>query len=268
MKKMTTIWMMIFMLSMSIPAMATMSLSKMRQNSRFLTDRMTYELGLTMVQYDDIYEVNYDFLNNIRYIMDDVVRGYEYAVDRYYYYLDIRNDDLRWILSDSQYRRFMNVDYFYRPIYTTSNSWLFRIFRVYTDKNHFYYDKPKHYKTYKGEHCRDRNQNVSYYKTNRKEQYNHSVYQGDTKVNRNTRTSTKQLQTTTNQSDASSKRTNTTATQQKESKQRTQSTQQSTSSTRKQSEVKSSTRSSSSFSTSKSERRSTRSSSGSRGTRK
>ena len=65
MKKMTTIWMMIVMLGMSIPAMGAMSISKMRQNARFLTDRMTYELGLTMAQYDDIYEVNYDFINNV-----------------------------------------------------------------------------------------------------------------------------------------------------------------------------------------------------------
>ena len=81
---MTTIGMMIFMLSMSLPVMGAMSISKMRQNARFLTDKMTYELKLSMMQYDDVYEVNYDFINNIRYIMDDVVRGYGYAVERYY----------------------------------------------------------------------------------------------------------------------------------------------------------------------------------------
>ena len=35
--------MMIIMLGMSIPAMGAMSISKMRQNARFLTDKMTYE---------------------------------------------------------------------------------------------------------------------------------------------------------------------------------------------------------------------------------
>ena len=49
MKKMTTIWMMIIMLGMSIPAMGAMSISKMRQNARFLTDKMAYELGLSMM---------------------------------------------------------------------------------------------------------------------------------------------------------------------------------------------------------------------------
>ena len=62
MKKLTTLWMMILMLGMSIPAMGAMSMSKMRQNARFLTDRMAYELNLTPMQYDDVYEVNYDFI--------------------------------------------------------------------------------------------------------------------------------------------------------------------------------------------------------------
>ena len=185
MKKMTTIGMMIFMLSMSLPVMGAMSISKMRQNARFLTDKMTYELRLSMMQYDDVYEVNYDFINNIRYIMDDVVRGYGYAVERYYEYLDIRNDDLRWILTNSQYRRFMDVDYFYRPIYTTQNNWLFRIYKTYLDKNLFYYGKPHHYKSYKGEHYRVHHNYVSFYKSNHKNKYNHSVYKGDVKVKRN-----------------------------------------------------------------------------------
>ena len=182
---MTTIGMMIFMLSMSLPVMGAMSISKMRQNARFLTDKMTYELKLSMMQYDDVYEVNYDFINNIRYIMDDVVRGYGYAVERYYEYLDIRNDDLRWILTNSQYRRFMDVDYFYRPICTTQNNWLFRIYKTYLDKNLFYYGKPHHYKSYKGEHYRVHHNYVSFYKSNHKNKYNHSVYKGDVKVKRN-----------------------------------------------------------------------------------
>ena len=185
MKKMTTIGMMIFMLCMSLPVMGAMSISKMRQNARFLTDKMTYELKLSMMQYDDVYEVNYDFINNIRYIMDDVVRGHGYAVERYYEYLDIRNDDLRWILTNSQYRRFMDVDYFYRPIYTTQNNWLFRIYKTYLDKNLFHYGKPHHYKSYKGEHYRVHHNYVSFYKSNHKNKYNHPVYKGDVKVKRN-----------------------------------------------------------------------------------
>lgn len=179
MKKQTALWMMILMLGMSIPAMGAMSMSKMRQNARFLTDRMAYELNLSPIQYDDVYEVNYDFIDNVRYIMNDVVRGFDYAVERYYEFLNYRNDDLRWILSAAQYRRFMGVDYFYRPIYTTANNWLFRIYKVYHDVNHFYFAKPHHYRSYKGGHYRTHFGNVSYYKNNRKEHYKHDFYRGN-----------------------------------------------------------------------------------------
>lgn len=178
MKKLTTLWMMMLMLLTSMPAMAAMSKSKMRENARFLTDRMAYELRLSEMQYDDVYEVNYDFINNVRYIMDDVVAGFPSAVDRYYEYLNYRNDDLRWILSASQYRKFMGVDYFYRPIYTTVSDWHFRIYKVYRDIHHFYYAKPRHYKTYNGAHCRLHFGNKSYYKHHRKNPYRHEPYRG------------------------------------------------------------------------------------------
>lgn len=182
MKKLTSLWLMILMLAISVPSMGAMSIGKMRQNARFLTDRMAYELRLSPMQYDDVYEVNYDFINNIRYIMDDVVRGYPVAVDRYYEYLDYRNDDLRWILSASQYRAFMGVDYFFRPVYTTGNNWLFRIYKVYRNVNHFYFGKPHHYKSYNGGHFRAHFGNVSYYKHHRKDHYRHDFYQGHVNV--------------------------------------------------------------------------------------
>lgn len=187
MKKLTTLWMMLLMLTISVPAMSAMSMSKVRQHARFLTDRMAYELNLTTMQYNDVYEVNYDFINNVRYIMDDVIVGYPSAVDRYYDYLDFRNDDLRWILSASQYRRFMNVDYFYRPIYTTASDWLFRIYRVYSDITHFYFGKPHHYKSYKGEHYRTHHGHVSFYKNNRKDHYKHDFYKGDVRARQDKR---------------------------------------------------------------------------------
>ena len=187
MKKLTTLWMMLLMLTISIPAMSAMSMSKVRQHARFLTDRMAYELNLTTMQYNDVYEVNYDFIDNVRYIMDDVTAGYPSAVDRYYDFLDFRNDDLRWILSASQYRRFMNVDYFYRPIYTTASEWLFRIYRVYNDITHFYFGKPHHYKSYKGEHYRTHHGHVSFYKNNRKDHYKHDFYKGDVRARQDKR---------------------------------------------------------------------------------
>ena len=106
-------------LGASMTVMAGMSTSKVRKETRFLTDKMAYEMNLSTQQYNDAYEINYDFIYSVRNIMDYVARGYEWALDDYYEALDIRNDDLRWVLSDVQYRRFMGADYFYRPIYVT-----------------------------------------------------------------------------------------------------------------------------------------------------
>ncbi|MDE5678168.1 hypothetical protein [Phocaeicola sp.] len=182
MKRWTTLLMMVCMLGVTVPAMATMSISKMRQNTRFLTDRMAYELKLSPRQYNDVYEVNYDFINNVRYLMDDVVRGYDYALERYYDFLDVRNDDLRWILSGAQYRRFMGAEHFYRPIYAHENKWNFRIYLVYNNVNFFYYGKPHHYTTYCGGHYRTHFNNVSYYKTHCRDHYRHDVYNGHFRI--------------------------------------------------------------------------------------
>jgi hypothetical protein len=181
MKRLMTLWMMSLLMVLTFPAMAAMSTSKMRQHSRFLTDRMAYELNLSSSQYDDVYEVNYDFLSRTRYLIDDVTAGYTSALDEYYDYLDVRNDDLRWILTSSQYRRFLEKEYFYRPIYTTtSGTWGFRIYRIYTDITHFYFGKPSHYSSYKGAHYRSNFNNVSYYKQQHRERYqNNDVYQGN-----------------------------------------------------------------------------------------
>ena len=45
---------------------AAMSNSKVRKETRFLTDKMAYELNLSTEQYNDVYEINYDFISGIR----------------------------------------------------------------------------------------------------------------------------------------------------------------------------------------------------------
>lgn len=134
--------------------MFAMSTSTIRNHARFLSDRMAYELDLSPRQYDDVYEINYDFIYWSSRIMNDVVYGYGDAIDHYYDLLDDRNDDLRYVLSGAQYRRFLNCSYFYRPIYTTGRSWSFRIYTVYRNHTFFYFDAPVHYKTYSGAHSR------------------------------------------------------------------------------------------------------------------
>ena len=127
MKRIILILFAIGITAMSSVSMAAMSNSRVRKETRFLTDKMAYELNLNTAQYNDVYEINFDFIYSIRYLMDDVIRGYEWALDDYYNYLDVRNDDLRWVLSDAQYRRFLQADYFYRPIYASGGGWNFRV---------------------------------------------------------------------------------------------------------------------------------------------
>lgn len=131
-----------------------MSKSKIRNSARFLTDRMAYELDLTPRQYDDCYEINYDFLAEANIIMDDVMRGYRDAIYYYYRLLDNRNEDARYVLTYYQYSKFMAADYFYRPIFNVNGKWNLRIYTAYSNHKFFYYDAPTHFKTYRGEHGR------------------------------------------------------------------------------------------------------------------
>ena len=151
-------------LTANMTVMAGMSTSKVRKETRFLTDKMAYELSLSTQQYNDAYEINYDFIYSVRNIMDYVARGYEWALDDYYEALDIRNDDLRWVLSDGQYRRFMGADYFYRPIYVTGGRWSLRVYINYPNRGLFYFGVPYHYHTYCGAHYRPHIHHTSYYR--------------------------------------------------------------------------------------------------------
>ena len=152
--------------------MAGMTNSRLRKETRFLTDKMAYELNLTTAQYNDVYEINYDFIDGIRYVMDDVLLGFEWALDDYYTYLDLRNDDLRWVLSSYQYHRFMNTEHFFRPVCITGGDWLFRVHLFYTNVNHFFYGKPYHYRTSVGGHCRGHFGEPSFYRN----RYDHPHY--------------------------------------------------------------------------------------------
>lgn len=154
--------------------MMAMSSSKIKKETLFLTDKMAYELQLSDAQYNDAYEINYDFIYNIRNIMDDVIEGDDDALEEYYNFLDTRNDDLRWVLNDRQYKRFLAIEYFYRPIVATGGSWSFRVYNIYPNRTTFYFDRPSHYNTYCGGHYRTYNNNISFY-TNR---YNHTIFRG------------------------------------------------------------------------------------------
>lgn len=145
-------------------SMFAMSASDVRRETRFLTDKMAYELGLTTPQYNDVYEINYDFINSIGDLLNYVVRGEQWAQDDYYKALDVRNDDLRWVLSEPQYHRFLRADHFCRPVLASRGGWSFRVYVNYPDRAHFYFGSPYHYHTYCGGHYRRDFHTISYYR--------------------------------------------------------------------------------------------------------
>ena len=173
MKKMRLALFFIALAAININSWAAMSVMDIRREARFLTDRMGHELGLSNRQYEDVYEINFDFLYNANEVIDDVVYGYDDAIDYYYYLLDVRNEDLMYVLRSRQYRRFINRDYFYRPIYMVGNSWDMRIYAHYNDRNYFYYSAPVCYHSYSGAHYRIHFSH-SYYAAH----YNHALYHG------------------------------------------------------------------------------------------
>ncbi len=141
------------MMALSLGASA-LSLSKVREYARFLSDRMAYELALTTSQYEDCYEINYDFVYAVGDYLDDVAYGYVSAIDRYYTYLDYRNEDLSYVLSSSQYSLFLDTECFYRPFCVYDGEWAFRPYMVYSNRTFFYKMLPSCYYIYQGAHAR------------------------------------------------------------------------------------------------------------------
>ena len=163
----------IALVAINAESFAAMSLSDIRREARFITDRMGYELGLNNRQYNDVYEINFDFFYQVNEVIDDVVYGYDDAVDYYYYLLDVRNEDLMYVLRNRQYRRFIEREYFYRPLYMAGNSWGLRIYSHYTDRNYFYFSIPVNYHSYSGAHYRIHFAHSYYAKL-----YTHALYHG------------------------------------------------------------------------------------------
>ena len=156
--------MMILMVLSFTLGISAASESSIRSRALFLTDKMAYELRLNSSQVDDVYEINYDFFNAVGDIMDNTLRGESWALDEYYDALDIRNDDMRYVLSAVQYNRFLNLEYFSRPIYQTSSTWKLRIYFRYPNMNKYYYGRPSCYNTYYGDHYRSNFSYSSYYR--------------------------------------------------------------------------------------------------------
>ena len=126
----------------SILSLSAMSYNEAREQARFLTDKMAYELNLTDQQYSDCYEINLDYLLSV-----------ETADDLYGDYLTYRNADIRHILFDWQYSLFAAADYFFRPLSWLHGAWYFPVYRHYS-VGHYYFGHPAVYYSYRGGHGR------------------------------------------------------------------------------------------------------------------
>ena len=129
------------------------SYNEARDRAWFLTDKMAYELNLTPDQYDRVYQVNLDYFMSIAY-----------EADCYGVYWNYRDTDLRYILWDWQYRLYVTLDYFYRPIRWIRSAWHYPICDHYR-YGYYYYERPRVYVSYHGCNWKRRGHNdVSPYK--------------------------------------------------------------------------------------------------------
>jgi len=135
MKKMMILAM---MMVMTISAKA-MSYNAAKHEALFLSDKMAYELNLSNAQYDDVYEINLDYLLS--------VNGYNDAYGKWW---NRRNNDLKYVLTAYQYEKYLKLNYFYRPLNWERGAWTFCVYNHYKNKNHFYKSNPKGYSSYKG----------------------------------------------------------------------------------------------------------------------
>lgn len=122
-----------------VTSASAMTFNEAREHAMFLTDKMSYELGLSPTQLNNVYEINLDF------VMAAAIRG-----ERLSTCLSRRDTDLRYVLSDYQYRIYKKTSYFNRPMSYSRQVWTFSIYNYYTDRNHMYTKRPNSYKNYQG----------------------------------------------------------------------------------------------------------------------
>lgn len=134
-------------------AVQTMALTRSRsmEEASFLTDKMTYELGLSQMQADDVYQINYDYFTQVGYSTVGNVRA-----------ADIRMQQLAYVLTPTQFRLCQTVSYFLTPAVLQNGQFYFHVYNFYT-RGHYYYVRPTVYQSYRGAYLN----NVNYYQTRR-----------------------------------------------------------------------------------------------------
>ena len=131
----------------------SMSITAVRSNARFLTDRMAYTLGIRdPFLIDEIYRINYDYIWGVNSYLDDVAMGYYY--DDYMAVCDARDIALRTLLGNAIWNRMTGYSYFYRPIVFANRCWHFSIYDYDRHgRGHFFCSVPRPYhRGYEGGH--------------------------------------------------------------------------------------------------------------------
>lgn len=130
-----------------------MSITAVRNNARFLTDRMAYTLGISdPFLIDEIYRINYDYIWGVNSYLDDVAMGYYY--DDYISVCSARDIALRTLLGNVVWNRVIGYSYFYRPIVFANRCWHFSIYDYDRHgRGHFFLSVPRPYnRGYEGGH--------------------------------------------------------------------------------------------------------------------
>ena len=118
---------------------AALPYSQARTEALFLSDKMAYELGLSLEQYEAVYEINFDYFYSVN------SHSALYGI-----YWQRRNIDLQYVLSPFQYQCYQVASYFYRPLIWYHGSWRFAIRNRYTVSTRIYMGRPSAYSTYRG----------------------------------------------------------------------------------------------------------------------
>ena len=109
-----------------------------QREALFLSDKMAHELDLTNDQYEAVFEINLDY-----YLSVNV------AADLFGPWWNRRNADMKLVLSKWQYDKFMQLEYFYKPLLWQSDAWVFVIYTHYA-RTVFFFAWPPGYYTYRG----------------------------------------------------------------------------------------------------------------------
>lgn len=127
---------------------SAMSVQQSRNKAWFLTDKMAHELRLTNFQWDDVYEVNYDFFRSLGNIFSSTVK-----LERE------RDQKLMYILTAAQWNEYCRLSYFTTPCVAVNGNWSFSIYTHY-DRNKFFDRSNRAIFTYSG----NRNNWSTYYR--------------------------------------------------------------------------------------------------------